>query len=617
MSKVDDLPISHRSAPGAPGNRQRSALCPDTADRMPTKPDNADTATTMMPAVRPEAGATIGEFSLIRLLGKGGMAEVWLAEQHSLKRNVALKLLKPELTSDPTYVKRFQAEAKAAGGLSHSNIVQVYSVGQADGRHFIAQEYVQGSTLKSFLQKKGALDIQTALHIMRQVAGALQAAAERGIVHRDIKPENIMLTRKGEVKVADFGLAQLMGGERLNLTQEGTTMGTPLYMSPEQVNGQKLDQRSDLYSFGVTCYHMLAGETPFRGESAIAVAMQHLQNTPRDLAARRPDLPKGMCEIVHRMLAKNPDERYPNAQKVLSDLKKLAKSLKDDGVADDIELKLFDPAEPSPSVAMRRPWLVLSILCLLTAAASAAMGWTTRPKIPESKGSAVPRANSAEEQFQLALMKVNDPDSFKAVKENFPDLADVYFQQLADEQLAFMALRDVSKPDQKNAILAQLQTLSAYGKEAQQKAAIGKAYFEAFAVSPPTESSKLDAKLTLETGNVLFLPEDSPLRRGQWGRYYRDVTNLLSPGADNQGGRGPIGSPPRIDENRPPFGGTPQGDRRFGSFGSGRPNDGRPNDDRPDAPPPPPNNGSPNDGRRPRPEGPRPEPNGQRPQEPR
>ncbi|HVJ67505.1 MAG TPA: serine/threonine-protein kinase, partial [Caulifigura sp.] len=577
---------------------------------------------TMMPAVRPEAGATIGEFSLIRLLGKGGMAEVWLAEQHSLKRNVALKLLKPELTSDPTYVKRFQAEAKAAGGLSHSNIVQVYSVGQADGRHFIAQEYVQGSTLKSFLQKKGALDIQTALHIMRQVAGALQAAAERGIVHRDIKPENIMLTRKGEVKVADFGLAQLMGGERLNLTQEGTTMGTPLYMSPEQVNGQKLDQRSDLYSFGVTCYHMLAGETPFRGESAIAVAMQHLQNTPRDLAARRPDLPKGMCEIVHRMLAKNPDERYPNAQKVLSDLKKLAKSLKDDGVADDIELKLFDPAEPSPSVAMRRPWLVLSILCLLTAAASAAMGWTTRPKIPESKGSAVPRANSAEEQFQLALMKVNDPDSFKAVKENFPDLADVYFQQLADEQLAFMALRDVSKPDQKNAILAQLQTLSAYGKEAQQKAAIGKAYFEAFAVSPPTESSKLDAKLTLETGNVLFLPEDSPLRRGQWGRYYRDVTNLLSPGGDNQGGRGPIGSPPRIDENRPPFGGTPQGDRRFGSFGSGRPNDGRPNDgrpndDRPDAPPPPPNNGSPNDGRRPRPEGPRPEPNGQRPQEPR
>ena len=609
MSKVDDLPISRSSAPGAAGDRQRSALCPDTADRMPSKPDNADTATTMMPAVRPEAGATIGEFSLIRLLGKGGMAEVWLAEQHSLKRNVALKLLKPELTSDPTYVKRFQAEAKAAGGLSHSNIVQVYSVGQADGRHFIAQEYVQGSTLKSFLQKKGALDLQTALHIMRQVAGALQAAAERGIVHRDIKPENIMLTRKGEVKVADFGLAQLMGGERLNLTQEGTTMGTPLYMSPEQVNGQKLDQRSDLYSFGVTCYHMLAGETPFRGESAIAVAMQHLQNTPRDLASRRPDLPKAMCEIVHRMLAKNPDERYPSAQKVLSDLKKFAKSLKDNGVADDLELKLFDPAEPSPSLAVRRPWLVLSLLCIFTAAAGAGIGWAMRPTIPESKGSAVPKANNAEEQFQLALMKVNDPDSFKAVKENFPDLKDVYFRQLADEQLAFMMLRDVSKPEQKNAILAQLQQLGSYGKEAQQKAAIGKAYFEAFTVSPPTESSKLDAKLTLETAGVLFLQEDSPLRRGQWGRYYRDVSNLLSPGGENSGGRSPIGGP-RMDEGRPPFNGTPPGDRRFGPFG------GRPNDERPDAPQPPPNDGPPNEnGRRPRPEGPRPEPNGPRPGE--
>ncbi|QDT52615.1 Serine/threonine-protein kinase PrkC [Caulifigura coniformis] len=600
----------HEERPSHPNTR--------TTDRMAAStPENpADTSTTLMPAVRPEAGATIGEFSLIRLLGKGGMAEVWLAEQHSLKRNVALKLLKPELTTDPTYVKRFQAEAKAAGGLTHSNIVQVYSVGQADGRHYIAQEYVQGSTLKSFLQRKGALDLQTALHIMRQAAGALQAAAERGIVHRDIKPENIMLTRKGEVKVADFGLAQLMGGERLNLTQEGTTMGTPLYMSPEQVNGQKLDQRSDIYSFGVTCYHMLAGETPFRGESAIAVAMQHLQNMPRELASRRPDLPRAMCDIVHRMLAKNPDDRYPSAQKVLVDLKKLARTLKDDGVADDIELKLFDPAEPSPSLAMRRPWLVLGLLCALTAGASAAMGWTMRPSIPESTGSDVPKARSAEEQFQWALLKVNDEAYFQAVKENFPEKTNVDFHQLADEQLAFLYLRDVSNLDRKPKILAQLQQLGTYNKESQQKAAIGKAYLEMFSVTPP---DKFGAQVTLDTNQLLGpVPSDSPVRRGQWGKYYSEITAILFPerqGADN--------TPPGGPGNRVPFGGL-GGDRNGPRGEDNRPGLGRPGlgfGGRPEPPPgagggpprepPPPRQDGPppTDGERPFPpgsEGPRP-----------
>ncbi len=590
-------------------------------------PDNAaDSATTIMPAVRPEAGATIGEFSLIRLLGKGGMAEVWLAEQHSLKRNVALKLLKPELTSDPVYVKRFQAEAKAAGGLSHSNIVQVYSVGQADGRHFIAQEYVQGSTLKSFLQRKGALDLQTALHIVRQVAAALQAAADRGIVHRDIKPENIMLTRKGEVKVADFGLAQLMGGERLNLTQEGTTMGTPLYMSPEQVNGQKLDQRSDLYSFGVTCYHMLAGETPFRGESAIAVAMQHLQNTPRDLASRRPDLPRAMCDIVHRMLAKNPDERYPDAQKVLADLKKLAKSLKNDGLDEDIELKLFDPAEPSPSIAVRRPWLVLSALCVVTALAGAGVGWAMRPGLPESRGSVVPRANSAEEQFQMALLKVNDADFFRAVKENFPDPSNIDFHQLADEQLAFMQLRDVSNPDRRTKILSQLQALDSYGKEGQQKAAIGKAYLELFSVSPPDNNSKLSARLTLDTNGLLApIPSESPLRKGQWGRYYTELRAVLfdepagtetAPGAAAPGRIGERGGPrgdglpggfDRFGDGRPAPG--PAGGRPFSPDGGRGPDGGRSGfENRPGPPPPRPGEDNFNSDRTPRqrPDGPPP-----------
>ena len=177
----------------------------------------------------------LGEFHLIRRLGRGGMADVYLAEQTSLKRNVAVKVLRSDqlVKSGDNVLKRFKQEAKAAGGLNHPNIVQVFSVGEQDGVHYITQEYVQGRTLRNYLIRKGPPELPFALHIMKQVASALQTAAEAGIVHRDIKPENIMLTRKGEVKVADFGLALLtQPEERVDLTHHGMTLGTPSYMSP-------------------------------------------------------------------------------------------------------------------------------------------------------------------------------------------------------------------------------------------------------------------------------------------------------------------------------------------------------------------------------------------------
>ena len=222
---------------------------------------------------------TLGEFRILRRIGRGGMSEVYLAQQTSLNRNVALKVLRPDLVSDQTHVKRFRTEALAAAGLNHPNIVQVFSVGTENGIEYIAQEYVQGYNLRQYLVRKGPPDLPMALHIMKQIASAFSAAAQAGIVHRDIKPENIMVTPKGRVKVADFGLAQLtLQGERVNLTQVGITMGTPLYMSPEQVNGSNVDHQSDLYSFGVTAYHMLSGSPPFRGETAVSVAVQHIKN---------------------------------------------------------------------------------------------------------------------------------------------------------------------------------------------------------------------------------------------------------------------------------------------------------------------------------------------------
>ena len=269
------------------------------------------------------SGRQVGDFHFLRRLGRGAMAEVYLAEQRPLKRWVAVKILRPELADDQTYLKRFEREAQAAASLVHANIVQIHEVGHVDGLHYIVQEYVQGQNLRDWLSRNGPPLLQPALSIMRQIAAALAKAAEQGVIHRDIKPENIMITATGEVKVADFGLARVVRENDLDatsLTQIGITMGTPLYMSPEQVEGRPLDHRSDLYSFGVLCYHMLTGKPPFVGDTALAVAVQHVKTQPKALEQQRPDLPPALCRVVHQMLAKAPDQRWHSCGELLREL---------------------------------------------------------------------------------------------------------------------------------------------------------------------------------------------------------------------------------------------------------------------------------------------------------
>ncbi len=270
-------------------------------------------------------GRTLGDFQVLRKLGQGGMGQVYLARQLSLKREVALKLLRGDLSENATALKRFQAEAEAVARISHPNIVQVYAIGEFEGLRFMALEYVEGRNLRDFLERKGPPDLPIALAIIRQVAAALQRASELGIVHRDIKPENILLTKKVEVKVTDFGLSRLTINDQqpLNLTQSGVTLGTPLYMSPEQVRGQATDHRSDIYSFGVTCYHMLAGQPPFNGTNAIDVAMKHVNELPEPLHTIRPDLPADLCALVHKMMAKRGEDRYQTAKDILRDVVRL------------------------------------------------------------------------------------------------------------------------------------------------------------------------------------------------------------------------------------------------------------------------------------------------------
>ena len=400
-------------------------------------------------------GSVLGDFHLLRILGSGGMANVYLAEQISLKRKVALKVLRPDLLADDTHLERFAREATAAAGLNHNNIVQVFGVGDQDGLHYIAQEYVQGVNLREFISRKGPPEAAVAVHIVRQVALALKAAAEAGIVHRDIKPENILLTRQGTVKVTDFGLAQLSpeaDNNSLTLTQAGTTMGTPLYMSPEQVNGSRVDHRSDIYSLGVTCYHLLAGRPPFRGETAISVAVQHVNKTPSPLATQRTDLPRRLCDLVHRMMAKDPDDRVPDATTLLNELDTLQRRLGggQGGIATD-----WIDYEPQVSPWSRllgnlsdidwqrhKSWLLWPAACLAASVLAAGISMLSRPisplNVPPNKTSQVSRENQVEKQFFYAIM-VDTASAWRAVIDHHPD--ETLFVNQAKYRLAMHHLR--------------------------------------------------------------------------------------------------------------------------------------------------------------------------------
>ena len=304
-----------------------------SASEKPPPRTAADTYSGNNPLQRNLTGVTLGDFQVERLLGRGGMGEVYLARQLSLNRSVALKVLRPDMLTKPTYLSRFEAEATTVAKLNHPNIVTIYTLGCVDDIRFIAMEYVQGTNLRDYIVKKGAIDLPLALSIMKQAGVAIGAAGELGLIHRDIKPENLLLTKKGQVKVADFGLCRDQDSDRLEMTQPGITLGTPLYMSPEQAQGHALDHRSDLYSLGVTFYHMLAGEPPFRAETPLAIALKHVKDTPISLAVHRPDLPPVLVALVMKLMAKDPAGRYQSASEMLRDLARIRGSLNTAAIA--------------------------------------------------------------------------------------------------------------------------------------------------------------------------------------------------------------------------------------------------------------------------------------------
>jgi eukaryotic-like serine/threonine-protein kinase len=263
-----------------------------------------------------------GRYRIVRKLGSGGMADVYLAEDEELGRPIAIKILNDRHANDESFVERFRREAKNAAGLSHPNIVSIYDRGEAEGTYYIAMEYLDGRSLKELVVARGPLPIPDAIDATRQVLAALRFAHRKGVVHRDIKPHNVMADADGRLKVTDFGIARAGVSQ---MTEAGSIIGTAQYLSPEQARGAPVDQRSDLYSVGVVLYEMLTGTTPFSGESPVEIAMKHLSDPPRPPSVERSDIPPDLDMIVLRALAKDPDDRFQTAEEMDAELERVSR----------------------------------------------------------------------------------------------------------------------------------------------------------------------------------------------------------------------------------------------------------------------------------------------------
>lgn len=424
-------------------------------------------------------GQRLNDYQLLRQLGRGAMAGVYLADQKSLARRVAVKVLNAELCRDQAYVDRFQHEARSAASLVHPGIVQVYEVGIAtiDGatRHYLAQEYVPDGTLGRHAEKSGVLSPGRVLEVLWQVGAALSAAAERGLVHRDIKPDNLMVDRSGAVKVADFGLARLVETNTPRMTQAGVAMGTPLYMSPEQIEGREVDSRSDLYSLGVTAYQLLTGDPPFTGDTPLSVAVQHLNKQPEPVASRLPSVPPALAAVVDQLIAKAPEDRFASPTALLEALAVVARQAEADGWAsgvassinasthvgswtprttddaaavDRLSAAMHAESNRQANSALRWRRIVLSACGGVLAGAMLGAALVPRPLLRPGEV-AIQRFDTVEAQLFQAKA-IDTPDAWRSVIEYHPE-ADAFYQGLA---LRGFALNALQRGDDRQAVRA-------------------------------------------------------------------------------------------------------------------------------------------------------------------
>ena len=265
------------------------------------------------------SGQKIGErYEIVKTIGEGGMANVYLAKDTILDRKVAIKVLRGDLSSDEKFIRRFEREALSVSNLSHQNIVEVYDVGEEGDQHYIVMEYIEGKTLKQLLQKRGTLTLSEVIDIMNQLTDGLAHAHNAYIIHRDIKPQNIMIEDDGLIKITDFGIAMALNSTQL--TQTNSVMGSVHYLPPEQANGKSSTIKSDIYSLGILMYELLTGSVPFKGDNAVEIALKHLKEKIPSIRRQNPTIPQSVENIVLKAVAKNPKNRYDSITEMHDDL---------------------------------------------------------------------------------------------------------------------------------------------------------------------------------------------------------------------------------------------------------------------------------------------------------
>ncbi|MCV7011479.1 Stk1 family PASTA domain-containing Ser/Thr kinase [Mycolicibacterium madagascariense] len=356
-----------------------------------------------------------GRYELGELLGIGGMSEVHLARDVRLQRDVAVKLLRADLATDPSVNARFRREAQHAAALNHPAIAAIYDTGEVDGptgsQPYIVMEYVDGLTLRDLLSTRGPLTVRRAVDVVAEVCAALNFSHQRGIVHRDVKPANVMVGPGGAVKVVDFGIAKAIADSAHSVTQTGAVIGTAHYLSPEQARGDRVDARADVYALGCVFYELLTGTTPFVGDTAVAVAYQHVGREPVPPSMRDGAIPASLDAVVLTAMAKNPDNRYQTAGDMRADLVRWQRGLTphaadgggrtasdrfdaadDDPPTDDVSTsQAGDDAEATPSI---RRWLaVIGVLVVLTVAGTLAVDVMHR----DDRGASAPDASTRPE----------------------------------------------------------------------------------------------------------------------------------------------------------------------------------------------------------------------------
>ena len=371
-----------------------------------------------------------GRYRVVRKLGGGGMADVYLCEDLTLGRNVAIKVLLQRYLNDPTFVERFRREAKAAAGLNQQNLVSIYDWGEVDGTYYIAMEYVEGETLKDLIRRRSRLSGNESVAVTLQLLAAVDFAHRSGIVHRDIKPQNIMIDPHGTAKVMDFGIAR--AGDS-GMTEAGSILGTAQYLAPEQAKGYPVDERSDLYSVGVCLYEMLTGTVPFKGDSAVTVALKHVNEAPVEPSELVPGMPYVLNQIVLKAMAKDPADRYQSAAEFARDLRAAKEGGPVQAAAFDAggeRTRVMDAAaagmtaagttsvldQPMPPRRKKSKWPLILVILLLAiiAAVAAALWWTM-----SGEKTAVPSVVGLSKAAAVSSLQ---KDGFKAgIQEEYSD----------------------------------------------------------------------------------------------------------------------------------------------------------------------------------------------------